>query len=306
MKIARIMRIAIPLLTVLWCYSGMAFQNSKGLEFSEELLFERVKIFSSDAFEGRMTGEHGNKKGRAFISDVFKSYGIQPFYKNYEQTFSVLNNGKTIEASNVIGLARGSAHPEKYIVISAHHDHIGKRGDEIYNGADDNASGIGALFAFAEYLSKSPPEYSVILAAFDAEEMGLHGSRYFVKSMDKDQILLNINIDMIGRSPKNELYMVGSRYNEHLNQVIKRYKNPTSSILIVGHDGTDHKEDWTLASDHAPFHEQGTPFLYFGNEDHEAYHQPEDEFQYLTLEFYSNAITVILSLFEHIDRAGLN
>lgn len=299
------MKIKIVLFVLLLPCFGMALQKPKGNGFSKDQVFHHVETLSSDAYEGRRSGQPGNKLGRVYIMDVFQSYGIDPFKGGYEQPFSFSTGDASLEASNVIGFVKGRTHPDKYIVISAHHDHIGKRGDAIYNGADDNASGIGALFAFAEYLSKNPPEHSVILAAFDAEEIGLQGSKYFVKALDEEDVVLNINIDMIGRSAEDELYVVGSRYYPKLDQLLQQYTNPTNSTLKIGHDGTDNKQDWTYSSDHAPFHQRGIPFLYFGNEDHKAYHQPDDEFEYLTLDFYSNAITIILSVFDHIDSSGL-
>jgi Zn-dependent M28 family amino/carboxypeptidase len=116
------------------------------------------------------------------------------------------------------------------------------------------------------------------------------------------EVILNINMDMIGRSPKDELYVVGSRYSESLSSVMNSFDNPTSSKLLIGHDGSDEKQDWTYASDHAPFHSEGIPFLYFGNEDHEAYHRPNDDFEFLTPDFYKNAVAIIISVFQNLDN----
>jgi Zn-dependent M28 family amino/carboxypeptidase len=211
----------------------------------------------------------------------------------------------TIEGNNVIGLVPGSKFVNHYIVISAHHDHLGNRNGTIFNGADDNASGVGALLIFAEYLSQNPPNYSVILVAFDAEEIGLKGAKHFVEEMAGKDIILNINMDMIGRSQKNELYVTGTRYNNQLQKRITELNNPTDTQLIIGHDGTDGKQDWTYASDHAPFHSAGIPFLYFGNEDHKDYHGPNDDFELMTHDFYINAVTIILSVIDIIDSEGL-
>ena len=82
-------------------------------------------------------------------------------------------------------------------------------------------------------------------------------------------------------------------------------KTPTDTKLLEGHDGTDGKQNWTMASDHGPFHLAKIPFLYFGNEDHAAYHKPNDEFEDITPKFYKNAVHIILSIFESIDLSGL-
>ena len=117
--------------------------------------------------------------------------------------------------------------------------------------------------------------------------------------------ILNINMDMISRSAKDELYVVGSRYNKSLKTLIDAFENPTTSKLSQGHDGTDGKQDWTMSSDHGPFHKAKIPFLYFGNEDHIAYHKPTDVFEDITPEFYKNSVKIILSVVEAIDSSGL-
>jgi Zn-dependent M28 family amino/carboxypeptidase len=176
---------------------------------------------------------------------------------------------------------------------------------KIYNGADDDASGVSALISFAEYFNENPPKHSVIIAAFDAEELGLQGAKHFVANFDNSKILVNLNMDMISRSAKDELYVVGARYNTALKTILETFKNTTSSKLLQGHDGTDGKEDWTMSSDHGPFHTAKIPFLYFGNEDHAAYHQPTDDFEDITPQFYKNSVEIILSIFEAIDSSGL-
>ena len=274
--------------------------------YDDEKLLEHIKTLSSDEFEGRKTGEKGNKKGQNYIIEQFKSLNVQPFFDgNYQQSFSFERRGKIYKGANILGLVRGSEFPEKYIVVSAHHDHLGIINGNVFNGADDDASGVAALFSFAEYLKKNPPRHSVILAAFDAEELNLEGSRFFVVQFKNKDVVLNMNMDMISRSAKGELYMVGSRYNDKLRTIVSKFENPTTSKLLIGHDGTDKKQDWTYASDHAPFHGAKIPFLYFGNEDHEDYHSPNDDFEFITPDFYKNSVTMILSIFKLIDDTGL-
>ncbi|ARV09853.1 peptidase M20 [Winogradskyella sp. PC-19] len=274
-------------------------------KFNEDKLLDRLEVLSSDKFEGRRTGEKGNDLGRAFIIKEFKDLGVDAFNGSYEHAFSFDSRVGSFSAKNVLGIVKGTEFPDKYIVISAHHDHLGKSGDKIFNGADDDASGVSALFAFAEYLKKNPPRHSIILAAFDAEELGLRGAKYFVEKMKESNIVANINMDMISRSAKNELYVVGSRYNKGLKAIIEEFKNPTDTKLLVGHDGTDGKQDWTFSSDHGPFHRAKIPFLYFGNEDHAAYHKPSDDFKDITPKFYKNAVSIIISVFRDLDAKGL-
>jgi len=287
------------------CAQSKTTEISEPAMFDEDQLLERVSVLSSDNYEGRATGERGNDSARAYIITQFKKLNIEPHYTNYEQAFSFDRKGVTYEAKNVLATIRGTKFPDKYIVISAHHDHLGIKNGKIYNGADDDASGVSALLSFAEYLSENLPNHTVIFASFDAEELGLQGAKHFVNTIDKEKLLLNINMDMISRSPKNELYVVGGRYETSLKTIIEAFNNPTDSVLLVGHDGSDGKQDWTYSSDHAPFHKAGIPFLYFGNEDHESYHKPTDDFDAITPKFYINAVRIILSIFNAIDVSGL-
>jgi Zn-dependent M28 family amino/carboxypeptidase len=284
-------------------FSYPKLQN-QNITIDLQLLLEHLQTLSSDAYQGRLTGTEGNKKARDYIINHFKRTGVQSFESSYEQPFSFKRGDKNYQANNVIGLIPGSSFPDQYIVISAHHDHLGKQGETIFNGADDNASGVAALLIFADYLKKHQPKHSVMLVAFDAEELGLRGSQFFVSEMKDKDIVLNMNMDMISRSAKDELYVSGSRFNELLEQKILSFENPTSTRMLIGHDGMDGKQDWTYASDHASFYKANIPFLYFGNEDHKDYHGPNDDFELITPEFYKNAVTIILSLFQELDKQG--
>ena len=276
-------------------------------EFSKDSLLHHVKVLSSDAFEGRRTGTEGAAKARNYITSKFKQLGVLPLSKTYHQPFSFTGrrDKKNYEGINVLGFVIGRQNPDKYIVISAHYDHLGVKDGAIYNGADDDASGTSALFSFAEYFKKNPPKHSVVLAAFDAEEMGLQGSKYYVDNpiIGKENILVNLNMDMISRSDKNELYVVGTRFYEHLKPTITAAKLPENFGLLIGHDGSDDKQNWTNSSDHGSFHKKQIPFLYFGVEDHKDYHKETDEFENIHPEFYAKAVSVIISVFEDLDES---
>ena len=272
--------------------------------FNSDSLLQHIKILSSDAFEGRRTGTLGAEKAKEHIIKKLKTFeNIQPLTEAYQQPFSFTTREKEYKGVNILGVIKGTQNPEEYIVISAHYDHEGIKNNQIYNGADDDASGVAALFAFAEYFEKHPPQHSVILAAFDGEELGLAGSRHYVENsiMPLKSIKLNINMDMISRNDNNELYAVGTAYNDALKQLITNHK-PTNGIkLLMGHDGRDGLQDWTNSSDHAPFHKNNIPFLYFGVEDHKDYHQPTDTFENIHPEFYKKAVHTIISIFSTVD-----
>ena len=273
--------------------------------FDANALLERVKFLSLDSLEGRRTGEKGGLIAREYVVSQFKKYGISPLLDEYTQPFSFegRRDKKTYEGANVLGIIKGTEHPEKYIVISAHYDHVGINKGEIYNGADDDASGTSALFAFAEYFKNNPPKHSVVIASFDAEELGLRGAAHFLEAntLPKEQIAIDINLDMVGRNDNNELYVVGSNLYKQLQPAITDLELPKDFKLFVGHDGLDAKQNWVSSSDHGPFHKQKIPFLCFGVEDHKDYHQPTDDFESIQPEFYAKAVTVIISVFKRID-----
>jgi len=297
------------LLLIVFCLTFQVadiFAQAEPIEsslFDEKELLKHVKSLSSDAFEGRRTGTKGATKARKYIVNQFHSLKVEPLDKTFEQSFSFIEKRKAFEAINILGLIKGTEVSKKYIVISAHYDHEGIKYGKVYNGADDNASGISALFAFAEYFKKFPPKHSVILAAFDGEELGLQGSKYYVNNsiIPSKDIIVNLNMDMISRSAKKELYVVGTSENKKLNYLITNSKHSSEIKLVRGHDGYDGLDNWIYSSDHANFHKIGIPFLYFGVEDHKDYHEPSDDYKNIHPEFYTEAVNTIISVFQKID-----
>lgn len=274
--------------------------------FDADALLERVRYLSLDSLEGRQTGTKGNLIAREYVINQFKKYDIAPLLEDYTQPFSFegRRDKKTYEGANVLGVIKGTEHTEKYIVISAHYDHVGVRDGKVYNGADDDASGTSAIIAMAEYFKNNPPKHSVVIAAFDAEEMGLQGASHFVKAntLPKEQIAMNVNLDMVGRNDNNELYVVGTNLYTQLQPAIEGLELPENFKLLVGHDGLDGKQSWIFSSDHGPFHREKIPFLYFGVEDHEDYHKPTDDFENIQPEFYAKAVTTVIAVFEKLDE----
>ncbi|MCB4799054.1 M28 family peptidase [Neotamlana laminarinivorans] len=274
--------------------------------FNETETLKHLQTLSSDAFEGRRTGTKGALKAEKYIINQFYTHGVKPLTKKYTQPFSFNKGNIYYNAKNIIGFIEGTSYKKKYVIISAHYDHEGIKRGKIYNGADDNASGVAALFSLAEYFKNNRPKHSVILAAFDAEELSLQGSKYFVNNTNipKENIMVNLNLDMISRSDKKELFAVGTQTNTRLKQIVRQFKNTDDFKLVIGHDGYDKLENWTYASDHANFHRKNIPFIYFGVEDHEDYHEPTDDYENIHPSFYISAIKAIINVFEDIDDSN--
>jgi Zn-dependent M28 family amino/carboxypeptidase len=146
----------------------------------------------------------------------------------------------------------------------------------------------------------------MLFLAPDAEEMGLQGSRYFVANtpFPIEQLALNINMDMVSRSDKNELYAVGTYHYPGLKKILSK-QTVKGFTLKFGHDEPNSGQvgdDWSNASDHAPFHQKGIPFIYFGVEDHEDYHKPTDTFERIQPEFFSAVVVGIGNSLRLLDQ----
>ena len=298
----------IPFAMMLSCCSSVKNQSTAGSGKLDAQLLKDVEILSSDAYQGRKTGTKGAEMARAYIIARFQKLGLKsyPQHINYAQEFTFNSRGGAkVNGTNVIGYIPGKGN--NVIVVSAHYDHLGMVKDEVFNGADDNASGTAGLMKIAAYFTKNKPNNTIIFASFDAEEMGLQGAKAFVANppVPIGTIAVNLNMDMIGHSEKSELYVCGTyRYPN-----LKKYIDTTRKDIKVslGHD--DPKlghDDWTNQSDQGAFNARDIPFLYFGVEDHKDYHKATDEYSTITKQFFSDAAVIVLDVVKNIDgQTGL-
>lgn len=269
-------------------------------------LLADARTLSSDEMEGREAGRPGGARARDYVAGRFKEAGLKPFGASYLRPFKFTRRGEATprEGANVVGHVAGTARPDRYIVLSAHYDHVGVRDGQVYNGADDNASGVAGLLAAAAHFARRPPKHSIIFVAFDAEETGMNGSRRFVEEppVPLKQIALNVNLDMIGRNERGELYAAGAHHSPHLRPLVERVAARAPVKLRQGHDDPRlGPNDWTFQSDHGSFHRAGVPFLYFGVEDHPDYHRPTDDFERLSPDFFVRAAETVLAAVELLD-----
>jgi Zn-dependent M28 family amino/carboxypeptidase len=269
-------------------------------------LLRDIETLSADDMQGRGIGTAGGAKAREYVVAQFRKVGLKSFDPSYLQPFDFTGrSGAKVNGVNVIGYIEGKNNPEKYIVITAHYDHVGIQKGEIYNGADDDASGTAALFALANYFKEKRPSHSIIFVAFDGEESGLRGSRKFVAEppVKKESIVLNVNLDMVARNDKNELYAAGTYHYPMFKPLLEAIAKDAKVKLLLGHDRPELKSnDWTSQSDHFAFHQAKIPFIYFGVEDHKDYHKPTDDFVNINQAFYVHAVETILEAVKSFDR----
>jgi Zn-dependent M28 family amino/carboxypeptidase len=267
-------------------------------------LMRDVSVLAADDMEGRLVGSAGSAKARAYILGRFREAGIQAIGNDYERPFTYKSGETERRGVNLVGIVTGSQDRDHVIVLTAHYDHIGIRNGEVFNGADDNASGVAALLAAAASLSRDKPRHSIVIAALDAEESGLHGARAFMADppVPRAAIALNLNLDMVGRDAANTLYAVGTHQYPFLKPYLERVAQPPVK-LILGHDVPGAKEeDWTKDSDHYVFHQAGIPFVYFGVEDFAQHHRATDDAATITKEFFAGAAATIIAAVRLFDQ----
>ncbi|MBB6610762.1 M28 family peptidase [Pontibacter sp. Tf4] len=267
-------------------------------------LLNDVRILAADSMEGRRVATAGSQMAQDYIISRFRQVGLKPYGNSYKHPFTFTRRDKqTYQGTNLIGYIPGKS--GKAIVISAHYDHEGVKRGEIFNGADDNASGVGALLAIAAYFKNNPPQHTLIFLSPDAEEMGLQGANAFLDnpSVPLDKILLNVNMDMLGVNDKGELYASGTYHYPELKTIVDKIAPRPNAKLKTGHDKPEEgPNDWTRQSDHYQFHKRGIPYLYFGVEDHPYYHRPTDDFEHIKQQFYPDAAALVLDFILLADK----
>lgn len=214
-----------------------------------------------------------------------------------------------LRARNVLGLIRGTdpLRRDSVIVIGAHYDHVGWGGmssrtsggvPEIHNGADDNASGVAAMLELAEYFAAKPTGYSLLFIAFNAEEHGLVGSRFWVDNptIPLGRVVAMLNLDMIGRlsEDKRALTVYGmhssSRWSSLLDQVNTAHR---FTLRRLGAGGS---------SDHSSFIDGGVPSLFLFTGLHQDYHTPGDDVEKLNVEGLEQVSRFAADVLAAIDR----
>lgn len=283
------------------------------LRIDSERLMAAVTTLADPKLEGRAAGSPGGLAARAWIVERFKAIGVQPMSGAYVYPFTftrmTMSGRVNGEGANVIGLCLGTDPKLPYFVVSAHYDHLGIRDGQIYPGADDDASGVAVVLELAAFCQKTPFRHSIVFAAFDAEERGLEGARAFLikPPVPQNRIGLNLNLDMVSRNDKREIFVAGTYHYPDLKAPLEEIAKRAPITVLFGHDKpvqiAGGVEDWTTQSDHGPFHEAKIPFVYFGVEDHADYHKPTDTADKINRGFFVDVAETILDALLALDRA---
>lgn len=205
---------------------------------------------------------------------------------------SMSRTSTELSSENVIAFIEGTDKKEEVLVLTAHYDHLGKEGTEVYNGADDDGSGTVALIEIAEAFCEAVkngkrPRRSILIMPVSGEEKGLLGSFYYSENpvFPIEHTIANLNIDMIGRSDtahKNNpeyVYIIGSDMlsNDlhHISEEVN--KNYSDVKLDYTYNSVDDPNRYYYRSDHYNFAKKNIPVIFYFTGVHEDYHKPTDE-----------------------------
>ncbi|MFV0538632.1 MAG: M20/M25/M40 family metallo-hydrolase [Dysgonomonas sp.] len=251
-----------------------------------------ITVLASDSLEGRKGGEPGGWKAAEYIRAELKSMGVRPWKRDYIQSFvSTSPRATTKEMHNVLGYIRGK-NANEVVIVGAHYDHLGLRrapidNDSIFNGADDNASGVAAVLQVAKAFMASgqQPERTIVFGFWDGEEMGLLGSFHFVDNYYKNipipltsapEIKAYINCDMVGRNKDDNAKHVIAYYSPE-KEIFQTWINDDIESYDLNLEPEFRSmENQQGGSDHMPFIQAGVPIIFYHTDLHKDYHKLTD------------------------------
>lgn len=268
---------------------------------TEERARNIVGFLADDLLEGRDAGMQGGYLAAEYIVSLFKEWGVGPFLESgYYQPFTAVKNVnnwlteanrdiapliadgcETRELRNILAVIPGKE--DGVVVVGAHYDHLGidatLQGDNCFNGADDNASGVSAVLQIARAIKMSgkQPRRTIVFALWDGEEKGLLGSTYFVKKCTfLSDISAYMNFDMVGRGPaENPMHLsymytaANPLFGDWLREDVKKYDLCVAPFYNAA-------ESLIGGSDNTPFARKGIPIVWYHTEGHPDYHRPSD------------------------------
>jgi hypothetical protein len=243
-----ITRLNILLLILFLSFKGIAQET--GDPISEEQAKKHIYFLASDSLKGRVNFSEEQLIAADYIDEEFKKYKLTPligesFYIPFIVSTPLKPQGVLEQTLyNMAGVLPGKTLPDEVIIFSAHYDHVNKGIDGstagIFNGANDNASGVAAVLMLADYFSrKNDNQRTIIFCLFAGEELGLYGSTAFAQQTEPASIKAMINIEMIGRYNrvgKNAFFITGSSYSD-LEKIFR--KNLSGSDAKLKDEGID-------------------------------------------------------------------
>jgi Zn-dependent M28 family amino/carboxypeptidase len=306
------MKIRYSLLLLLAISSYAADRRSVSERACAPCIRAHEEFLAADALKGRGSGTPDELVAATYVASQLRQYGVEPGLDGdrYIQTVpfqrkqaSGASASTTVDATtwNVIGMLRGRDPKLKSqaVLLSAHIDHIGVGraidGDDIYNGADDDASGVTAVLELGRALARGPkPRRTVLFVFFGGEELGGIGSRYFLSHspMPLENIVANLEFEMIGRADpainSRSLWLTGYE-RSNLGPELARHGARLVADPHPEQDFFKRSDNYTLALRGIVAHTVSS----FGL--HKQYHQPSDDLAHLDFRHMETAISSLIA-----------
>ena len=250
-----------------------------------------------DMNHGRATGTRDAARVARYIETHFRQYGLEPFCEGSFYQPLLADSASGTVGRNVIGFVPSAVPSDEYVLITAHYDHLGVLDGNIYNGADDNASGVTVLLNLADMFgtmkkTRTGPDKNIIFAALDAKELNMAGSKALVGRLQEremtDSIICAINIDQIGtviepvhKADTNFVIVLGEktlrRQDQGLIDMCNRYYNIGLDIDHTFYGSENFTRLFYQLSDQIVFHEAGIPALVFTSGFHRHTYKTTDD-----------------------------
>ena len=274
-----------------------------------------VVYLASNLMEGREAGSKSEAMAAQYITSRFAQIGLLPkgdslWYQSFDFTFKTnphAATGETRIGNNLVGFIDNGA--ATTVVIGAHYDHVGyghfgsldDGPPAIHNGADDNASGVASMLYLAEQLKNgSFNNNNYLFIAFTAEELGLFGSKNFIKNSTIDTSSINymLNMDMVGRLNKERVLAINGTGTSPV------WKDVIDNIDING-ISTKLTESGVGPSDHTSFYLENIPVLHFFTGQHLHYHKPTDDSELVNYPGILDVSNFIYEVIGQLDDDGV-
>ncbi|WP_158962445.1 M28 family metallopeptidase [Myroides fluvii] len=271
------------------CSVSSKVSNEPIIEASAVKINSTLHYLASDELMGRDSGHEGNVKAATYLANELKEYGIQPYYKGYEDELTAVEN-----TWNVVGVIPGQDPKlnKEIVVLGAHYDHIGiqpaVKGDSIANGANDNASGVSILLELARNLAQKKMKRTVLVCFFTAEELGILGSQHLANRLKEEEanVVLMLNFEMLGVPMQREYTTFITGYDQS-NLAVKI--NEIAGENLAGRFEDAEKMQLFMRSDNYPFYlTYKIPSQTFSSSDFENfkyYHHVKDEAHLMDVTF---------------------
>lgn len=291
------------LLFIIWLVASYPLNAN---EAAKQKLLANLDHLTSPMLAGRKAGSEQPSKSSSFVLNRFKKLGWNTRYQEFEFRNSFFR--KSVGRNIIAQLPCDQLVCGNEVIITAHYDHLGGTKESYFPGANDNASGVAALFYLAESIQNNPRHFPVTLLATDAEELGLYGAKHFVTTIDLNKVALNINLDMLAVNKKSTLYILHSKAAKPQAKFLSAINSDPIKVIttrsqiklhrLLG----DNRINWHKASDHYPFHKSGIPYMYFGMGLDKHHHKKSDTLEnidfdkyYATVDFISRFVNTLLS-----------